>query len=150
MPVQLLCGNDEYSISSDLRKIRKSVLDNEFSELNRKVIYEKLPKQIELRDINELVETTPMIFGNLLIEIHSQSLFTRGKSDDEKRLNRLIDNLKTLNQNLYVVFVCVFPKDEDKKIKVNQIINKVIVTNTIMNNLDAKKNLAKIIIDSIP
>ena len=41
-------------------------------------------------------------------------------------------------------------KDEDKKIKVNQIINKVIITNTIMNNLDAKKNLAEIIIDSIP
>ncbi len=41
-------------------------------------------------------------------------------------------------------------KDDDKKIKVNQIINKVIVTNTIMNNLDAKKNLAKIIIENIP
>ena len=41
-------------------------------------------------------------------------------------------------------------KDDDKKIEVNQIINKVIVTNTIMNNLDAKKNLAEIIIDSIP
>ena len=41
-------------------------------------------------------------------------------------------------------------EDEDKKIEVNQIINKVIATNTIMNNLDAKKNLAEIIIDSIP
>ena len=41
-------------------------------------------------------------------------------------------------------------KDEDLKIKVNQIINKVIITNTIMNNLDAKKNLAEIIIENIP
>ena len=41
-------------------------------------------------------------------------------------------------------------KDDDKKVEVNQIINKVIITNTIMNNLDAKKNLAEIIIDSIP
>ena len=41
-------------------------------------------------------------------------------------------------------------KDEDKKVLVNQIINKVIVTNTIMNNLYAKKSLAEIIIDSIP
>lgn len=41
-------------------------------------------------------------------------------------------------------------KDDDKKIEVNQIINKVIVTNTIMNNLDAKKNLAEIIIENIP
>ena len=41
-------------------------------------------------------------------------------------------------------------KDEDKKSDLNQIVNKVIITNTIMNNLDAKKNLAEIIIDSIP
>ena len=41
-------------------------------------------------------------------------------------------------------------EDDDKKVEVNQIINKVIVTNTIMNNLDAKKNLAEIIIESIP
>jgi len=42
--------------------------------------------------------------------------------------------------------------DEDIELKdeINQIINKVTVTNTIMNNLGTKKNLAKIIIDSIP
>ena len=41
-------------------------------------------------------------------------------------------------------------KDYDKKSRLNQIVNKVTVTNTIMNNLGAKKNLAQIIIDSIP
>ena len=41
-------------------------------------------------------------------------------------------------------------KDYDKKSQLNQIVNKVTVTNTIMNNLGAKKNLAQIIIDSIP
>jgi len=40
-------------------------------------------------------------------------------------------------------------KDVDKKQQLNQIINKVTVTNTIMNNLGAKKNLAQIIMDSI-
>ena len=42
--------------------------------------------------------------------------------------------------------------DDDIELKdeINQIINKVTVTNTIMNNLGTKKNLAKIIIDSIP
>ena len=55
--------------------------------------------------------------------------------------------------SLYQDFLDTFVidnKDIDKKVEVNQIINKVIVTNTIMNNLDAKKNLAEIIIDSIP
>ena len=41
-------------------------------------------------------------------------------------------------------------KDVDKKQQLNQIVNKVTVTNTIMNNLGDKKNLAQIIIDSIP
>ncbi|WP_407411859.1 2-phospho-L-lactate transferase [Methanobrevibacter sp.] len=41
-------------------------------------------------------------------------------------------------------------KDNDKKVEINQIVNKVITTNTIMNNLDAKINLAQIIIDCIP
>ena len=41
-------------------------------------------------------------------------------------------------------------KDYDKKSQLNQIVNKVTVTNTIMINLGAKKNLAQIIIDSIP
>lgn len=42
--------------------------------------------------------------------------------------------------------------DEDFNLKseLNQIVNKVTITNTIMNNLDAKKNLAQIIIDNIP
>ena len=41
-------------------------------------------------------------------------------------------------------------KDYDKKSQLNQIVNKVTITNTIMNNLSDKKNLAQIIIDSIP
>ena len=41
-------------------------------------------------------------------------------------------------------------KDENLKPQLNQIVNKVTITNTIMNNLGAKKNLAQIILDSIP
>ena len=39
---------------------------------------------------------------------------------------------------------------DNKDSNLNEIINKVTITNTIMNNLDAKKNLAQTIIDSIP
>lgn len=41
-------------------------------------------------------------------------------------------------------------EDSDKKSQLNQIVNKVTITNIIMNNLGTKKNLAQIIIDSIP
>ncbi|MBR4448062.1 2-phospho-L-lactate transferase [Methanobrevibacter sp.] len=41
-------------------------------------------------------------------------------------------------------------QDSNLESQLNQIVNKVTITNTIMNSLDAKKNLAQIIIDSIP
>ena len=40
-------------------------------------------------------------------------------------------------------------KDESLKNEINEIINKVIITNTIMNSLDAKINLAEKILDGI-
>ena len=40
--------------------------------------------------------------------------------------------------------------DENLKSQLNQIVNKVTITNTIMNNLGAMKNLAQIIVDNIP
>ena len=41
-------------------------------------------------------------------------------------------------------------KDNDKKHQLKQMINKVTITNTVMNNLGVKKDLAQTIIDSIP
>lgn len=116
MPVKLLCGNDEYSIYNELKKIRKSVLDESFADLNRKVLVEKLPKQVDIKEVIELIETTPMMFGNLLVEIHATSLFTRGKTENEKLLDRLVNNLKLLPENSFVLFICIFPKDTDKKV----------------------------------
>ena len=46
--------------------------------------------------------------------------------------------------------IVVDDKDSNLKSQLNQIVNKVTVTNTIMNSLDAKKNLAQKIIESIP
>ena len=46
--------------------------------------------------------------------------------------------------------IVIDDKDSNLNLQLMEIINKVTITNTIMNNLDAKKNLAQIIIDSIP
>ena len=55
--------------------------------------------------------------------------------------------------NLYHDFmdnIVIDDEDSNLKSQLNQIVNKVTITNTIMNNLGVKKNLAQIIIDSIP
>ncbi|MEE1335465.1 2-phospho-L-lactate transferase [Methanobrevibacter sp.] len=46
--------------------------------------------------------------------------------------------------------IVIDDKDVNLKSQLNQIVNKVTITNTIMNNLGVKKNLAQIIVDSIP
>ena len=46
--------------------------------------------------------------------------------------------------------IVIDDKDSNLEPPLKQIINKVTITNTIMNNLGVKKNLAQIIIDSIP
>ena len=46
--------------------------------------------------------------------------------------------------------IVIDDKDSNLESQLKQIINKVTITNTIMNNLGVKKNLAQIIIDSIP
>ena len=46
--------------------------------------------------------------------------------------------------------IVIDDKDFNQKSQLKQIVNKVTVTNTIMNNLGTKKNLAQIIMDSIP
>ena len=46
--------------------------------------------------------------------------------------------------------IVIDDKDSNMESKLKQIINKVTITNTIMNNLGVKKNLAQTIIDSIP
>ena len=81
MPVKLLYGNDEYSIDLELKKLRKKVLEDGFADLNRKILVEKPQKNIDIREVLELVETPPMMFGNLLVEIHASSLFVRGKTE---------------------------------------------------------------------
>jgi len=45
--------------------------------------------------------------------------------------------------------IVIDDKDDNLEKDLGKIINKVILTNTIMSNLDIKKNLAKIILDSI-
>ena len=49
----------------------------------------------------------------------------------------------------FIDAIVIDDKDENLMPQLNQIVNKVIITNTIMNNLGVKKNLAQIIIDSI-
>ncbi len=116
MPVKLICGNEDFDIENSLKKIRKKVIPPDFLLTNRKVIDFDEKNNDDLKNVIEAIEATPMMFGNSLVEIYSKKLFTRGQAQDEKLLSRLIEDLKTLPENLYVIFVCIFERDSDKKV----------------------------------
>ena len=60
-----------------------------------------------------------MMFGNLLIEVNSNSLFLRGNkklSSSDNLMIRLIDILDNLNNNIHLLFICKIQRDSGKKI----------------------------------
>ena len=114
MPVILYWGEEDFNIDNALEELKKKILDESWSAINRKVL-----KEPDITTLLESIETTPMMFGNLLIEIHSTVLFTRSnvsKSLDNNLLERLIQDLESLSPNIYVVFVCKIERESSKKI----------------------------------
>ncbi|MDD3594303.1 MAG: DNA polymerase III subunit delta [Candidatus Gastranaerophilales bacterium] len=110
MPVKLITGDENYDIELCLHGLRKQILTDDFGSISHRVLHTD-----DMKLIIENIETTPMMFGNLLVEIHTKTLFTRGKTEDEKSLNRLCEDLQNLGEALHVVFVSEFERDSGKK-----------------------------------
>ena len=119
MSIYLLWGEDDFRLEKELFSLRKKILPDEISPLN----YRKLDNpnnQILLENI----QTTGMMFGNLLIEVHSNKLFLRTSPDKKENENenkkefilKLLDVLEFLPPSVHVIFVCKIPKNTGKKI----------------------------------
>lgn len=112
MPVILYWGEEDFNIEQNLKGLKSKVLDDSWSALNHKTLREP-----DIKNLVEAIETTPMMFGNLVIEVHSTALFLRGKKVyDESLLKRLIENIQNLNPSIYLVFVCKIERESNKKI----------------------------------
>lgn len=114
MPVSLFWGDEEYNIDVEVKKLRKNIVDPSMAVLSHKVLDEP-----SLQVLVEAIETTPMMFGSMLIEVHSTKLFLRGNdkiSSSDVLMGRLINDLETLQDSLHVLFLCKIPRDTGKKI----------------------------------
>lgn len=113
MSVTLLWGEDDFRLEKALINLREKTLGNERSPLNYRTLSE--PSTMELL---EAIQTTPMMFGNLLIEVNARKLFmktTRPASSDEN-IGKINDALEHLPPSITVVFVCNIPKGDNKKV----------------------------------
>lgn len=70
MPAYLYWGEEEFNLENAVKELRKSVLDENFAAINHKKLNEP-----EVRDLIESLQTLPMMFGNLLVEVNASKLF---------------------------------------------------------------------------
>ncbi len=108
MAVYFFYGDEEFNIEQEINKLKKG-LNKDFLEMNFK-IYDN-PKFIDLITI---LRTQPMMFGRMLVVIKCENYFS--KAFDDKEIKQIEEALELNSENLDIVFVVEFPRNEGKKI----------------------------------
>ncbi len=125
MPVILYWGEEDFNIENSVLDLKSRVLDPNWAMLNHKVL-----NQPDLKTLIETVETTPMMFGNLLIEVNAENLFLRGNGakidSNDSNLVKLLNIIESINDNIYLLFVCKVPRNSGKKIDSTKKLTKTI------------------------
>ncbi len=114
MSIHLLWGEDDFRLEKALVSLRHKVLGDDISPLNYRVL-----KNPDANILLENIQTTGMMFGNLLIEIHSKALFLRTKEEGNFKgdfTDKIIETLEYLPSTVSVIFVCQIEKGKNKKI----------------------------------
>ncbi len=127
MPVYLFWGEEEFNLNNKIKALKDKILDPAWSMLNHKKL-----KEPDLLQLTETLQTLPMSFGNMLIEIEANTIFLRGNrkfSSSDPLVKKLIEILENINDKVYVLFVCHIPRDSGKKIdstiKLTKTIDKI-------------------------
>ena len=114
MGVYLLWGEDDFRLEKAIISLRSKVLGDEISPLNHRVL-----NNPEMNVLLENMQTTGMMFGNLLIEVYSKNLFLRTKEKAESKsdyVDKIIATLEYLPPSVSVIFVCQIEKGANKKV----------------------------------
>ena len=100
-------GDEEFNIEQEILKL-KSKLDKNFLDMSFKT-YDN-PK---FADLVAILRTQPMMFGKMLIVIKANDYFN--KAFEDKELKQIEEALEDNNENLDIVFVAEYPRNEGKK-----------------------------------
>lgn len=119
MPTYVYSGEEEFNIELAVKKLRNKVLDPDWVTFNHKVL-----DSPSIQTIIETISTIPMGFGEVLVEVRNQNIFsrnTKGKEkslseNDEKDIKILLDMLPDLSERINLLFVIVFPRNSKRKV----------------------------------
>ena len=105
--INFFYGDEEFNIEQEILKL-KSKLDKNFLDMSFKT-YDN-PK---FADLVGILRTQPMMFGKMLIIIKANDYFN--KAFEDKELKQIEEALEDNNENLDIVFVAEYPRNEGKK-----------------------------------
>jgi len=108
MAVYFFYGEEEFNISNEIEKLKKS-LDKNFLDMSFKT-YDN-PK---FPDLISILRTQPMMFGKMLIVINCLDYFS--KTFDDKEIKQISEALENNTDTLDIAFVAELPRDEGKKL----------------------------------
>lgn len=107
MAIYFYYGDEEFNIEQEVNKLKKG-LDKNFLEMSLKT-YDN-PK---FADLIAILRTQPMMFGKMLVIIKANDYFS--KTFEDKELKQIEQALEDNNENLDIVFVAEYPRNEGKK-----------------------------------
>jgi DNA polymerase-3 subunit delta len=109
MSLSFFYGDEEYLIEQEIKNLRKKLLDDNFAGMNYKVF-----KNLSYQDFISTIRTQPMMFGNQLIVIDIENLFSNSSFDDFQ-LDEIKKTFENIPESLYIVFLLIFERNSKKK-----------------------------------
>lgn len=122
MSLYLFWGQEDYNIQKEIEKLKSELLDSSFISMNYKVF-----DNPDFLKIIECVQTTPLMFGNMLTIISMEKYLIGNKGTvDDKQLAVFAEALENLSSSVNIVFICKIPRDENKKVDTRKKLYKII------------------------
>lgn len=119
MSVYFFYGDEDYNIEQEIKKLKKKLLDKNFSAMNFKTA-----DNPNFPDLISLLRTQPMMFGNMMIVISCEDYFAKALED--KQLEEISKALEDNSESLCIIFSAILPRNEGKKIDSRKKIYKII------------------------
>ncbi len=119
MSIYFFYGDEDYNIELEIKKLKKKLLDKNFSAMNFKSI-----DNPSFADLISLLRTQPMMFGNQIIVIDFNDYFS--KTLEDSQLNEIEKALEDNLESLCIIFTVILPRNEGKKLDTRKKIYRII------------------------
>ena len=121
MAVYFFYGDEDFNIDLELEDMR-SKLNPDFLSMSYKVL-----DNPDYQSLIQVLRTTPMMFGDSLFIINSESYFSGNKNAfNDEELEDIEDAIKNNPDGLNIVFVVKLPRDENKKLDSRRKLYKIL------------------------